>query len=171
MPIKTAREDSDNINKKNNNVNSFNQTVYHGGAKDFDRFDLTYALSGEGAMAHGYGVYTAKNKDVSEGYRKVLSGDDFDNEKYFYNGKEITDRKANREKDEFYRKYRRELNKIKRLRSRLNNYEFRLELLRYEKLLEIDNQKRKIYNNYRNSFGEVDARETAKQLIYRMGYE
>lgn len=78
--------------------------------------------------------------------------------------------KANREKDEFYRKHKRELDKIKRLRSRLNDYEFRLELLRNEKLLEIDNQKREIYNNYRNSFGEVDARETAKQLIYRMGY-
>lgn len=78
--------------------------------------------------------------------------------------------KANKEKEEFARKHRRELDKIKRLRSRLNDYEFRLELLRNEKLLEIDNQKREIYNNYRNSFGEVDARETAKQLIYRMGY-
>lgn len=78
--------------------------------------------------------------------------------------------KANKEKDKFYKKYRRELNKIKRLRSRLSNYEFSLELLRDEKLAEIDNQRRELYNKYKNSFGEVDARETAKQLIYRMGY-
>lgn len=49
------------------------QAAYHGSAKDFDNFDLSYALSGEGAMAHGYGVYTAKNKDVSEEYRKTLA--------------------------------------------------------------------------------------------------
>lgn len=78
--------------------------------------------------------------------------------------------KANREKEEFARKHRRELDKIKRLRSRLNDYEFRLELLRNENLTEIDNQRRELYNKYKNSFGEVDARETAKQLIYRMGY-
>lgn len=78
--------------------------------------------------------------------------------------------KANRKKEEFARKHRRELDKIKRLRSRLNDYEFRLELLRNKNLTEIDNQRRELYNKYKNSFGEVDARETAKQLIYRMGY-
>ena len=56
-----------------NNPEVYFQTVYHGGAKDFDNFDLNYALTGEGAMAHGYGVYLAKNKEVSEGYRKRLS--------------------------------------------------------------------------------------------------
>ena len=34
---------------------------------------LSYAFSGEGALAHGYGVYTAKNKDVSESYRENLT--------------------------------------------------------------------------------------------------
>ena len=78
--------------------------------------------------------------------------------------------KANSEKNAFYRKYKKELAKIKRLRNRLSQKDFELELLRNEKLLEIDNKRRKLYDNYRNSFGEVDARETAKQLIYRMGY-
>ena len=78
--------------------------------------------------------------------------------------------RANAEKDAFYRKYKKELAKIKRLRNRLSQKDFELELLRNEKLLEIDNKRRKLYDNYRNSFGEVDARETAKQLIYRMGY-
>lgn len=49
------------------------QSAWHGGAVNFDKFDLGYALSGEGAMAHGWGLYFAQNKDVSENYRKNLT--------------------------------------------------------------------------------------------------
>ena len=63
------------------------QPAYHGTrVRGIEKtgFDLSYALSGEGAMAHGYGVYLAKNKEVSEEYRSKLSGD-----KVFYDGQEI----------------------------------------------------------------------------------
>lgn len=53
------------------------QPAYHGTrvrGLENTGFDLSYALSGEGAMAHGWGVYTAKDKDVAdENYRERLS--------------------------------------------------------------------------------------------------
>ena len=78
--------------------------------------------------------------------------------------------KANREKDEFDRKHKRELDKIKRIFTQKGMKGLELEFLRDENLFQVYKQKRKYYNDYVNSFGEVDARETAKQLIYRMGY-
>lgn len=42
--------------------------AYHGSGADYDRFDISHALEGEGAMAHGYGHYVALNKDVAKGY-------------------------------------------------------------------------------------------------------
>lgn len=77
--VKKYNNDYRNAVKQNDKTIKLFQSAYHGSAKDFDRFDLSYALSGEGAMAHGYGVYTAKNKDVSEDYRKKLLPYDFDN--------------------------------------------------------------------------------------------
>ena len=62
------------------------QSAWHGGAVNFDKFDLGYALSGEGAMVHGYGVYLAQNRDVSEKYRKMLSSIEvyYDNKRIGY---------------------------------------------------------------------------------------
>lgn len=57
-------------------VKAFNpnkQTAWHGSPADFDKFDNAYIGTGEGAQAHGLGHYTAKNRDVSEGYRARLS--------------------------------------------------------------------------------------------------
>lgn len=53
-------------------VDKFNQPAWHGGPTDFERFDLMFALTGEGAMVHGWGLYFAKNKETSEKYRKTL---------------------------------------------------------------------------------------------------
>lgn len=49
------------------------QTAWHGSPYKFDKFDNAYIGTGEGAQAHGYGHYTAKNKDVADRYREVLS--------------------------------------------------------------------------------------------------
>lgn len=57
-------------------VKAFNpnkQVAWHGSPIDFDKFDNAYIGTGEGAQAHGLGHYTAKNRDVSEGYRARLS--------------------------------------------------------------------------------------------------
>lgn len=48
------------------------QSAYHGTPHRFDEFSLKKIGSGEGAQAHGWGLYFAGNKEVSEGYRKKL---------------------------------------------------------------------------------------------------
>ena len=59
-----------NVPKDNNKV--FEQSAYHGTPHKFDEFLMEHIGSGEGAQAHGYGLYFAENKNVSEGYRKKL---------------------------------------------------------------------------------------------------
>ena len=51
------------------------QTAWHGSPYKFDKFSNDAIGTGEGAQAHGYGHYAAKNKDVAdERYRKGLLG-------------------------------------------------------------------------------------------------
>lgn len=49
------------------------QTAWHGSPYKFDKFSNEAIGTGEGAQAHGYGHYAAKNKDVAQGYAKSLS--------------------------------------------------------------------------------------------------
>ena len=65
------------------------QTAWHGSPYKFDRFSNEAIGTGEGAQAHGYGHYVAKNKNVAQGYADRLGG-------YEYNGKPIT---SNSEED------------------------------------------------------------------------
>ena len=65
------------------------QTAWHGSPYKFDRFSNEAIGTGEGAQAHGYGHYAAKNKDVAQGYADKLGA-------YEYNGKPIT---SNSEED------------------------------------------------------------------------
>lgn len=51
----------------------FEQRAWHGSSHDFDKFDLGYIGTGEGAQAHGWGLYFAGNKDISQGYANKLS--------------------------------------------------------------------------------------------------
>lgn len=50
----------------------YNQTAYHGSPHTFDTFDLGAIGTGEGAQAHGWGLYFAKDKKVAEKYREKL---------------------------------------------------------------------------------------------------
>lgn len=52
---------------------SFYQRAYHGSPFSFERFDLGAVGSGNGGAVHGWGLYFAKNKEVSENYRKELA--------------------------------------------------------------------------------------------------
>lgn len=52
---------------------SLDQTAYHGTPHRFNEFSLDYIGTGEGAQAHGWGLYFAQNKGVSEKYRENLS--------------------------------------------------------------------------------------------------
>lgn len=130
------------------------QSAYHGTPHKFDEFSLDAIGTGEGAQAHGWGLYFAENKDVSEDYRSKLSGD-----KVYYNGQEI--KKAyyythliEQEKDKELNRYLQDLrividgiNKIKTTENIsmneakqkfIENYELKTKLLAFqEKLLEI----------------------------------
>jgi hypothetical protein len=55
------------------NPNILYQIAYHGTPHDFDAFTLQAIGTGEGAQAHGWGLYFAQNREVSESYRNALS--------------------------------------------------------------------------------------------------
>ena len=55
------------------NSSVLNQAAYHGTPHNFDSFDLGAIGTGEGAQAHGWGLYFAKDKKVSESYRETLT--------------------------------------------------------------------------------------------------
>lgn len=77
-------------------IKAFNpskQIVYHGSPYDFDKFSNEAIGTGEGAQAHGLGHYAALDKNIADKrYRQALTGDNFDNEQFFYNGKSIDDK-------------------------------------------------------------------------------
>ncbi|WP_314795924.1 hypothetical protein [uncultured Selenomonas sp.] len=51
---------------------SFNQSAWHGSPYDFREFLLSMIGTGEGAQAHGWGLYFAKRRWVSERYKETL---------------------------------------------------------------------------------------------------
>ncbi len=56
-----------------NGKETLEQSAWHGTPHDFDGFDLGAIGTGEGAQVHGWGLYFAKERSVSEGYKKRLS--------------------------------------------------------------------------------------------------
>ena len=50
--------------------------AWHGSPFYFDSFSLGAINSGEGAQAHGYGLYFARNRETAESYRGDLSGNE-----------------------------------------------------------------------------------------------
>ena len=63
--------DLDNLRKKHNY--QYYQSAWHGSPHDFDTFDLGAIGTGDGNQAHGWGLYFAKDKKVSDLYRRELS--------------------------------------------------------------------------------------------------
>ncbi len=63
------------------------QSAYHGTSHRFDEFSLDNIGTGEGAQAHGWGLYFAEDREVSERYRKTLSEI---NDKWLYDGKDVS---------------------------------------------------------------------------------
>lgn len=62
----------ENVNK------TLYQTAFAGSRVDYNRPSLQAIGSGEGAQAHGWGLYYALNKDVAESYRKTFIGESTD---------------------------------------------------------------------------------------------
>lgn len=63
--------DLDKLRKKYNY--QYYQSAWHGSPHDFDTFDLGAIGTGEGNQVHGWGLYFAKDKKVSDLYRRELS--------------------------------------------------------------------------------------------------
>ena len=63
--------DLDKLRKQHNY--QYYQAAWHGSPHDFDEFDLGAIGSGEGNQAHGWGLYFAKDKKVSDVYRRELA--------------------------------------------------------------------------------------------------
>lgn len=51
---------------------TYYQKAWHGSGARFDRFDLGYLFSGEGQIAHGWGLYFAKNTTTAQKYKKAM---------------------------------------------------------------------------------------------------
>ena len=64
-------KDLDKLRKKHNY--QYYQSAWHGSPHDFDKFDLGAIGTGEGNQVHGWGLYFAKDKKVSDLYRRELS--------------------------------------------------------------------------------------------------
>lgn len=67
--LNTVRFD---VNAKLKGKDGYAQAAWHGSPHDFDEFDLGSIGSGEGNQAHGWGLYFAKSKRVSDNYKKTL---------------------------------------------------------------------------------------------------
>ena len=70
---KSIPNENDLSNYRNANSNIFYQSAWHGSPHDFDTFDLGAIGTGEGNQVHGWGLYFAKDKKVSDLYRRELS--------------------------------------------------------------------------------------------------
>lgn len=54
-------------------ANIYNQSAYHGTPHSFEQFDLGAIGTGEGAQAHGWGLYFAADRKIADEYRNRLS--------------------------------------------------------------------------------------------------
>jgi predicted NAD-dependent protein-ADP-ribosyltransferase YbiA (DUF1768 family) len=61
------------------------QDAWHGSPFDFNEFKTSAIGTGEGAQIHGWGLYFAASKDISEAYRKRLTN----SVKVLYKGEDI----------------------------------------------------------------------------------
>lgn len=53
-------------------ADTFNQKAYHGTPYDFKRFDIGKIGDGVGDQVHGWGLYFAQDRQISENYKEVL---------------------------------------------------------------------------------------------------
>ena len=67
------------------------QLGYHGSPYVFDRFTLSHIGSGEGAQAHGWGLYFALSRAVAERYREMLKKDYLQEVEITYKGRPFSE--------------------------------------------------------------------------------
>ena len=57
------------------NEYTYDQKAWHGTPYDFERFDIGKIGDGVGDQVHGWGLYFAKDRKISEAYKEVLGAD------------------------------------------------------------------------------------------------
>lgn len=80
-----ADENAQNRGTYSESENIYHQTAFAGSRTDYDEPSLEAIGTGEGAQAHGWGLYYALSKEVAEKYRQTFSRQSG----YKYNGKEL----------------------------------------------------------------------------------
>jgi hypothetical protein len=63
------------VNKVQQNDNTLDQKAWHGTPYNFERFDIGKIGDGVGDQVHGWGLYFAKDRKISEAYKEVLGAD------------------------------------------------------------------------------------------------
>ena len=63
------------VNKVQQDDNTLDQKAWHGTPYNFERFDIGKIGAGVGDQVHGWGLYFAKDRRISEAYKEVLSAD------------------------------------------------------------------------------------------------
>ena len=74
----------DKIYQEQNNVKLY-QSAYTGSPVDYDTSSTDFIGTGEGAFAHGWGLYFAEDREVAEKYREILNSRDLK-----YDGKTVS---------------------------------------------------------------------------------
>ena len=83
----TAKKHSENQGAFSNGL--LEQSAWHGSPYLFTAFDLGAIGTGEGAQAHGWGLYFAKEREISEGYKARL--ETHFKKRFLYDGKPIAE--------------------------------------------------------------------------------
>ncbi|AOH47499.1 hypothetical protein BCS37_03130 [Selenomonas sp. oral taxon 920] len=83
--------DPDKLRWKEPETETFEQSAWHGSPYDFREFLLEMIDTGEGAQAHGWGLYTAQDRAVSEEYKEHLKENHKTLYTMLYDGKPIAD--------------------------------------------------------------------------------
>ena len=95
----TRFNNSNQINPETNKPDLKLSVAWHGSPHVFETFASDHIGSGEGAQVHGWGLYFAQDREVAEGYRRGLAGNDIQ-----YRGKNITELYTRLERDQKYDK-------------------------------------------------------------------
>ncbi|HPS40282.1 MAG TPA: hypothetical protein PL124_12765, partial [Candidatus Cloacimonadota bacterium] len=72
--IKSATANVGTFDPENADIRYMLQNHYHGSGAFFDRFDVKYIGTGEGAQAFGWGIYVSERKGVAEDYAERVGG-------------------------------------------------------------------------------------------------
>ena len=86
--IKSATENNGEFSSENDDIRF--RVAYHGTKADFNRFSTDYVLDGEGAVAHGWGIYLSFDEDRGRAYAdKVATIDAVKGGRLLHNAKPI----------------------------------------------------------------------------------